>query len=113
MLAALAQFERKLIQERVRAGLEAAWASGSVSGRKPMDHVENSPKLELAVTLVRGGKTVTEAARTAGIGRSTLYRYLECETVPQSSAPLKKGRGNSGTDLGTGFGQKSANGAAY
>jgi DNA invertase Pin-like site-specific DNA recombinase len=112
MLAALAQFERKLIQERVRAGLEAAWASGSVSGRKPMDHAENSAKLELALTLVRGGKSVTAAARTAGIGRSTVYRYLGGEAVPQTSPATKKRRANLGTDLGTGLGRKSANGLA-
>jgi DNA invertase Pin-like site-specific DNA recombinase len=113
MLAALAQFERKLIQERVKAGLEAAWASGSVSGRKPMDHTENSEKLELARTLVRGGKSVTAAAKAAGVGRSTLYRYRDGETVPQTSPATKKRRPNLGTDLGTGFDRNSGNGMAH
>ena len=110
MLAALAQFERKLIAERVRAGLEAAWASGSVSGRKPMDDEKHAAKLELARTLVRGGKSVTQAAKAAGIGRSTLYRYLE--EVPQLSATPKKRRHNSGTNSGTVLTPKTANGAA-
>lgn len=113
MLAALAQFERKLIQERVKAGLAAAWASGSVSGRKPMDHDKNSARLELARTLVKGGKSVAAAAKTAGVGRSTLYRYLDGESVPQTSPSAKKRQPNSGTDLGTGLGQKSANGMAH
>jgi DNA invertase Pin-like site-specific DNA recombinase len=104
MLAALAQFERKLIAERVRAGLEAAWASGSVSGRKRLDDDKHSDKLELARTLIRGGKSVTAAAKAAGIGRSSLYRYLESETVSKSSASPKKGRRHLGTDLGTNSG---------
>jgi DNA invertase Pin-like site-specific DNA recombinase len=109
MLAALAQFERKLIAERVRAGLEAAWASGSVSGRKPMDHEANAHKLELARTLVRGGKSVSVAARVAGLGRSTLYRYLDREPVSKTLPTKKKGRRNSGTDLGTVSAGKIAN----
>ena len=99
ILAALAQFERRLIQARVRAGLEAAWAAGSVSGRKPLDHAETVEKLELARTLVRGGKSVTQAAKAAGIGRSTLYRYLEA--VPQTPAAPKKRRRDIGTDSET------------
>ena len=101
MLAALAQFERRLIQERVRAGLESAWAAGSVSGRKPLDHAESVEKLELARTLVRGGKSVTQAAKAAGIGRSTLYRYLEA--VPQTPVPRKRRQRDNGTDLETCF----------
>ena len=101
ILAALAQFERRLIQARVRAGLEAAWAAGSVSGRKPLDHAETVEKLELARTLVRGGRSVMQAAKAAGIGRSTLYRYLEA--VPQTLGAHEKRRRDKGTDLETGF----------
>ena len=90
MLAALAQFERKLIQERVRAGLKSAWASGSVSGRKPLHHTENASKLDMARALVRGGMSVTKAAKQAGIGRSTLYRYL-AERKSRNPSPPKKG----------------------
>jgi DNA invertase Pin-like site-specific DNA recombinase len=51
------QFERKLIAERANAGLEAACASGSVSGRKPLLNAKHVEKLELARTLVRGGNS--------------------------------------------------------
>jgi len=36
IFASLAQFERRLIQERTRAGLESARARGRLGGRKPM-----------------------------------------------------------------------------
>jgi DNA invertase Pin-like site-specific DNA recombinase len=113
MLAALAQFERKLIAERVRAGLEAAWASGSVSGRKRLDDDKHSEKLELARTLVRGGMSVTAAAKAAGIGRSTLYRYLEGDSVSKTPASPRKGRRNSRTDLETVSRGVLQNGAAH
>jgi DNA invertase Pin-like site-specific DNA recombinase len=37
IFSALAQFERRLIQERTRAGLSAARARGRKGGRKPLD----------------------------------------------------------------------------
>jgi DNA invertase Pin-like site-specific DNA recombinase len=37
IFSSLAQFERKLIQERTKAGLEAARARGKKGGRKKMD----------------------------------------------------------------------------
>jgi DNA invertase Pin-like site-specific DNA recombinase len=75
MLAALAQFERRLIQERVTAGLATARAAGKVGGRKPADHPENAIKLEKALTLIKGGMSVSDAAKLSGLARSTVYKY--------------------------------------
>ncbi|MGA7324646.1 MAG: recombinase family protein [Rhodomicrobium sp.] len=71
MLAALAQFERKLIQERVTAGLLSARAKGRVGGRPSVD----AAKLQHAETLIRGGESISKAAKLAGIGIATLKRY--------------------------------------
>jgi DNA invertase Pin-like site-specific DNA recombinase len=71
MLAALAQFERKLIQERVTAGLASARAKGRVGGRPAID----ASKLAHAETLIRGGESISKAARLAGIGLATLKRH--------------------------------------
>src|SRR5512136_1817425 len=49
IFTALAQFERKLIQERTRAGLEAARARGRLGGRKPMP--VDDPRVQTARTL--------------------------------------------------------------
>lgn len=99
MLAALAQFERKLIVERIRVGLEAAWASGSVSGRKPMSHANNAEKLEHARVLIAGGMSPTKAAKIAGIGRSTAYKYLISR--PENGSAVKNGLSDLRTDLRT------------
>ncbi len=40
IFSALAQFERRLIQERTRAGLESARARGRLGGRPPQDAID-------------------------------------------------------------------------
>jgi hypothetical protein len=69
--------------------------------RTSQAHGTSVAKLDTARALVRGGMSVTKAAKQVRIGRSTLYRYLENESVPQTSVPSKKGRRNKGTNLGT------------
>jgi DNA invertase Pin-like site-specific DNA recombinase len=71
LFGALAQFERSLIKERVNAGLAAARARGRVGGRPQVE----SARLEHAETLIRGGESVSKAAKLAGISIATLKRY--------------------------------------
>ncbi len=74
IFSALAQFERRLIEERTKAGLVAACARGRIGGRpktRPQD-----AKVRLAKTLF-GYKSleVDDICETLKISRSTLYRY--------------------------------------
>jgi DNA invertase Pin-like site-specific DNA recombinase len=73
VFGALAQFERRLIAERSRDGMNAARAKGSRPGRPLLDR----EKLEAALLLVKGGMSPTKAARQTGLGRSTLYREIQ------------------------------------
>lgn len=73
VFGAIAQFERRLIAERTRDGMNAARAKGSRPGRPPLD----PEKLEAARLLVQGGLSPTQAARQTGLGRSTLYREIQ------------------------------------
>ena len=57
VFGALAQFERRLVTERTRDGMNAA--EGSRPGRPPL----NPEKLEAALLLVKGGMSPTKAAR--------------------------------------------------
>ena len=52
IFSALAQFERRLIQVRTKAGLAAARARGKVGGRKPMS--PTAPQVVLAKETKRG-----------------------------------------------------------
>ena len=75
VFSALAQFERKLIQERTRAGLDAARARGRKGGRKPM--IVTDPRVQTAKRM-HADKTipVADICATLRISRPTLYRYL-------------------------------------
>lgn len=73
IFGALGQFERDLIRERTRAGLDAATARGRKGGRKP---VVTADKLRKARTLIAQGLTVREAAVRIKVGKTALYAAL-------------------------------------
>ena len=75
IFSALAQFERRLIQGRTKAGLAAARARGRKGGRKPIS--PNDPRVQTAKTMHRDkDMAVGNICKTLGISRSTFYRYL-------------------------------------
>lgn len=75
MFSALAQFERRLIQERTKAGLAAARARGRVGGRPAVQ--SNAPRVLMAKAMHRDRSfEIKDICRSLKISRSTLYRYL-------------------------------------
>jgi DNA invertase Pin-like site-specific DNA recombinase len=72
MFAALAEFERDLIRERTRSGLEAARARGRTGGRKPLALTKIK-----AIQALWDSKTMTadEIALQLEIGRLTVFKY--------------------------------------
>lgn len=74
LFAALAEFERSLVRERTRAGLDAARARGRMGGRK---HRLSPERRAHAVALYEAkNKTVGEICRLMGISKPTLYAYV-------------------------------------
>jgi DNA invertase Pin-like site-specific DNA recombinase len=74
IFAALAEFERGVIRERTRAGLDAARARGRLGGRPPALAAKD---LTAAKALLRDPEiTVEDIARRLGVAPSTLYRHL-------------------------------------
>jgi DNA invertase Pin-like site-specific DNA recombinase len=78
---AFAEYERNLIRERTKAGLEAARARGRVGGRKP---VLDAKTWKLMHTLYEQGTPVADICAQFRVGKSTFYRYLQ--QPPRSSA---------------------------
>jgi DNA invertase Pin-like site-specific DNA recombinase len=75
LFSALAQFERRLIQERTLAGLAAARARGKHGGRRPLR--ANAPQVRMAQTLNADSRvTVPEICQSLHISRATFYRYI-------------------------------------
>lgn len=74
IFGALAEFERNLIRDRTKAGLEAARARGRKGGRPKR---LSTKQRALAVDLYHQRKhTVEEICHTVGISKPTLYAYL-------------------------------------
>jgi DNA invertase Pin-like site-specific DNA recombinase len=76
MFSSLAQFERRLIQERTHAGLSAARARGRIGGRKPI--AADDPRVRVAKNM-HGDKTlaIDDICKTLKISRATFYRYVQ------------------------------------
>jgi len=75
MFSALAHFERRLIQERTKAGLAAARARGRHGGRRPLS--SEDPRVVLANKLFCDRSiSIVDICTTLGISRATLYRYV-------------------------------------
>jgi DNA invertase Pin-like site-specific DNA recombinase len=73
LFGALAQYERALIQERVKAGINAAKRRGRHSGRP---RALDAEKLESVLTALNSGTNKAAVCRTFGIPRSTLIDSL-------------------------------------
>ncbi|WP_088816359.1 recombinase family protein [Listeria goaensis] len=71
-----AESERKRIIERQQQGIRLAKEAGKYKGRKPK-YTEHSENLQHAFDLLNKGASEAEAARKAGINRSTFRRYKE------------------------------------
>jgi len=82
IFASLAEFERDLIRERTKSGLEAARARGRKGGRSRGLSKEAEKKAMLAQTLYNERKLgVNKIAADLEISKMTLYKYLRYRGV--------------------------------
>ncbi|MBF4577566.1 recombinase family protein [Frondihabitans sp. VKM Ac-2883] len=86
MLATLAEYERELIVERVRAGVAVAQEAGTRFGRPRSDPAVVGPKLAIVAQARAEGRTATEAAALVGWSRATLYRHHTTVTATPLAA---------------------------
>ncbi|MCF6807693.1 recombinase family protein [Thiotrichales bacterium 19S9-12] len=79
IFGAMADFERNLIKERTRVGLNAARARGRLGGRKKGLSEDAERKAKLAYKLYQQkDMTISEICEALSIGsRNTVYRYIE------------------------------------
>lgn len=73
IFSSMAQFERRLIQERTRAGLVAARARGRMGGRPKVDlsKIQAAKKMHQDKTL-----SIEDICKVLKVSKPTLYRYL-------------------------------------
>jgi DNA invertase Pin-like site-specific DNA recombinase len=72
MVGVFAEFERSMIQERVRAGLERAKAQGKTLGRPRVPE----RKIAAVTALKDSGESVRAIAKQTGLGVGTVHRIL-------------------------------------
>jgi len=75
VLGAFAEFERELIRERQKEGIRAAKAKGKQIGRAKKLTEEQIKQLRIEAAKSDANKSAL--AEKYGIGRKTLYRYLD------------------------------------
>lgn len=80
VMGALAQFERDLISERTKAGLEAAKADGTKLGRP---RKLTPAKIKHAIVLIEQGERPPAVAKSLGVGASTLRDALAKDRARQ------------------------------
>jgi DNA invertase Pin-like site-specific DNA recombinase len=81
IFATLAEFERELIAERTKAGLEAARARGRKGGRPRKMDINT---LKMAMSAMADQKSVAaEVAQRLGITTTTLYSYVNGDGSPK------------------------------
>jgi DNA invertase Pin-like site-specific DNA recombinase len=78
MMAAFAELERDLIQERTLAGLAAARAQGKTGGRPT---VMDADKLAAARARRERGESPAEIAKALGVSRASVYRHLAADVA--------------------------------
>lgn len=73
IMSGVAEFERELISERTRAGLESAKRQGRTGGRPNVDDKTRNQ----VITLKQAGHRAVDIAKEYGIARSTVYKILK------------------------------------
>lgn len=72
--AGISEFERELIRQRTREGLESARARGRKGGRPK----KAGKRVEIALKMYHSRQyQISEILETSGISKATLYRYLK------------------------------------
>ena len=74
VMGAFAEFERSLIKERQREGIELAKHRGTYKGRKKNLTADQIQELK---TDIENGESKAKTAKKYGVSRETLYRYLK------------------------------------
>ena len=74
MVGAFAEFERAILRERTKTGLDAARKQGRIGGRRPK--LRPNQQDEIVTMVSTGTKTAAEAARLFNVHPATVSRLL-------------------------------------
>lgn len=76
-MAALAEFERDLIRERIRSGIAAAHARGVKSGRRPGQRVKADRLAPKVLQLVSEGRSYRSIGKELHLDKNTVNAIVK------------------------------------
>ena len=82
LMAALAEFERDLLRERVRSGIAAARQRGGVFGRRPGQRVKADRFAPKVLKLVAEGQSYREISHRLGLSKNTVLDIVKRNRAP-------------------------------
>jgi putative DNA-invertase from lambdoid prophage Rac len=77
LMAALAEFERDLLRERVRSGITAARKRGVVFGRRPGQRIKADRFAPKVLKLVSEGQSYREISHRLGLSKNTVLDIVK------------------------------------
>jgi DNA invertase Pin-like site-specific DNA recombinase len=77
ILAGLADFERDLLQERIRSGVAGAKARGKRLGRQPGQRPKSDRLAPKVLALVTDGRSYRLIARELGLSKNTVLEIVK------------------------------------
>jgi DNA invertase Pin-like site-specific DNA recombinase len=80
MVGAFAEFERAMLRERTKAGIDSARREGRIGGRRPKLSPQQQAEIRRMVS--KGNKTAADAARLFNIHPATVCRLLARPPAP-------------------------------
>src|SRR4051812_48553693 len=76
-IAGIAEFERELLQERIRSGIAAAKARGKRLGRQPGQRLKSDRLAPKALALVAKGRSYRLVGREVGLSKNTVAEIVK------------------------------------
>jgi DNA invertase Pin-like site-specific DNA recombinase len=81
IFAGISQFDRDLTSQRTKEGLAIARARGRKGGRPP----KSAKDVNLAIKMYDSKEySISEILKATGIGKTTLYRYINKRSIPKT-----------------------------
>jgi putative DNA-invertase from lambdoid prophage Rac len=77
IIAGIAEFERELIQERIRSGIAAAKARGKRLGRQPGQRPKSDRLAPKVLALVGNGRSYRLIGRELGLSKNTVAEIVK------------------------------------
>lgn len=88
LLSGLAEFERDLLRERVRSGVQAAQARGVVFGRRLSQRVKSDKLTPKILALVSAGHSYRQIGRQLDLSKNTVLGIVKRERANSDSTTL-------------------------